>query len=436
MIDLRVGDCREVLRTLEPESVHAVITDPPYGIGFMGREWDTFSPAAVQHRGQQKRRKTTERTSKQYPNRMSKTSQGGGPSVSYDESASGNQRFQAWCQEWAEECLRVLKPGGHMVVFGGPRTFHRVVSGIEDAGFQIRDVLMWLCGSGFPKSRNLDGAWDGWGTAMKPGYEPILLARKPFKGSVERNMLQHGTGAIHIDVCRIGSSGSPTGASDGPSNGIFGDGLNGVRGLPVEGLGRWPANVILDEAAAEMLDAEVGERPAGGAKSGKSSHAAAFSGNLYGDAARNGVAWDGYQDIGGASRFFYTAKASSFERHVGLDDLPNQTVMDGRTVPIDNAFLRGETPRKNTHPTVKPISIMRWLVKLVCPPGSTVVDPFVGSGTTGCAVVLEPKLNLSFIGIDLEPQHIAIAERRIEYWRKSVSLDGLPMFVNLEGDAA
>lgn len=312
---------------LQPASVHAIVTDPPYGLGFMGKSWDHGVP---------------------------------GPPF------------------WVE-ALRVLKPGGHLLAFGGTRTFHRLTCAIEDAGFEIRDCLMWLYGTGFPKSRNLDGEWDGWGTALKPAWEPIIMARKPLDGTVAQNVLKHGCGGINVDGCRVGMGGGhrfPEGAGDpqAPTVACFGAGLTGQSSEAVEGLGRWPANVVLDEEAAGMLDEQSGESKSGESKSGERGR-----GGIW--AEGNGVPCGSqYGDSGGASRFFYTAKASAAER-------------DGAT-----------------HPTVKPVSLMRWLVRLVTPSGATVLDPFMGSGTTGIACHHE---GCEFLGIELSPEYVEMAERRI-----------------------
>src|SRR5262245_52167454 len=192
------GDCVEVMQTIEPESIDAVVTDPPYGIGFMGKEWDTFKP------GQEaKRIVVNKQIASDNPNLKGRTrGPASSPSaVEYDYSAKGLRQFQAWTEEWGREAFRVLKPGAYLVVCGAPRAYHRMACGLEDAGFEIRDCLAWLFGSGFPKSLNLG---EGLGTALKPAHEPIVLARKPFKGSVKANVEQHGTGALNIDACRIG----------------------------------------------------------------------------------------------------------------------------------------------------------------------------------------------------------------------------------------
>lgn len=327
------GDCLEALRELDAESVDAVATDPPYSLAFMGKAWDSHpSPAA----------------------------------------------FQAWCREWAAECLRVLKPGGRLLAFGGTRTIHRLISGVEDAGFEIRDMLTYLYGTGFPKSHNIG---NGMGTALKPGWEGITLARKPLTGTVAANVEQHGTGALNIDGCRIAPSGQ----------------------RPSFTPGRWPSNVVLDPEAAAMLDASVAPstsrigRPRGAA-----------SGDGWGMTATGAE----YADTGGPSRYFYCAKASRREREAGVGG-------QGRNVHPPSGDDRcwdipgsRSQPRHNVHPCVKPVALMRWLVRLVTPPGGLVLDPFAGSGSTGIACLLE---GMEFVGIEREAEYVEIARERIAH---------------------
>ena len=437
---LHHGDNREVLRSMPSDSVDSIVCDPPYELGFMGKKWDSTG-------------------------------------IAYDVTL------------WAE-CLRVLKPGGHLLAFGGSRTYHRLTVAIEDAGFEIRDCIMWLYGSGFPKSLAVDKAidrqrhdraqvyqvtawireardnaglsngdidkafgfntvarhwtdvpphgkqpsvptldqippllalfgmtlddvpddirtliwtlngrkgqpgeawfqrevvgetrrgaqqvstgkygawgdgitpttpatalakqWQGWGTALKPAHEPIVVARKPLQGTVADNVTTWGVGGINVDGCRV-----------------EGD------------VGRWPANVILDEEAAQMLD----------------------------------------EQSGGASRFFYVAKASKAEREAGLEGMPlvreSDRIRDDG-VGGDNPRNRTNNPRINHHPTVKPIALMRYLVRLVTPRGGVVLDPFMGSGTTGCAAMLEA---MSFVGIELNQEYVEIARKRIEFHEYTV----------------
>ena len=389
---ISTGDCTEVMAAMPEASIDAIVTDPPYGLGFMGREWDALPPGLP----------------------------------------------------WARACLRVLKPGGHLLAFGGTRTSHRLVCAIEDAGFEIRDTIAWMYGSGFPKSLDVSKAidkaagaererirgvrsgvvastyardawsrefkdsvlssdpitvdaqrWQGWGTALKPAHEPIVVARKPLIGTVAANVLAHGTGALNVDGCRIEGVPDAWGPreSSGRSGGIMGE--KRPRFTRPPGAGRWPANVVLDEAAAELLDEQTGELHSQDPATRKSRSKVTGVTEM-----GTGVSVE-YADSGGASRFFYCAKADSAERHAGLG---------GAGVSL---FSTGDEPAANDHPTVKPISLMRWLVRLVTPPHGLVLDPFAGSGTTGCACVLE---GLSFKGIEREEAYVAICNARLTYW--------------------
>lgn len=388
------GDCLEVVAGMESESVDAIVTDPPYGLGFMGKEWDALPPGLP----------------------------------------------------WAEQCLRVLRPGGHLVAFGGSRTIHRLVCAVEDAGFEIRDMLSWCFGSGFPKSHNLSGEWEGFGTALKPAWEGITLARKPFKGTVAGNVLEHGTGALNIDGCRVGTEGGTRKGSfpNQPSVSAYGDGLNGACEITPLDKGRWPANLILDEIAGAVLDGQSGEQKAGVAVRRNKGIVASSNVRYSGDdpTATEDV---GYGDTGGASRFFYSAKTSRAERNAGLDGFeeqrrstqygamgkrrcnvcgtksaapgaggrwPNCEHDDWQWAKQEETGIKGGNA-KNHHPTVKPIDLMRWLVRLVTPPGGIVLDPFTGSGSTGIAAHLE---GMEFIGIEREAEYLAIAEARIAWW--------------------
>lgn len=363
------------------------------------------------------------------------------------------------------ECLRVLKPGAYLLAFGGSRTYHRLACAIEDAGFEIRDQIQWLYGSGFPKSldvskaidaaagaarevvgvtdsRGRDGAnrqtvestsqgygfkqkggliettpssvdakqWEGWGTALKPAHEPLVLARKPLIGTVAENVLQHGTGGLNISACRVGDNGGCAGAGEGPTNGIFGDGLNGSFAQPVEGLGRWPANVIhdgSDEVLAGFPASEsVGHHPS--TRNGLSM----WSGEGGGLNGNSGP--ESWTDLGSTARFFYCAKATQEDRNEGLEDLPHRVADDVHKRPrteLDDPRRHGVTPRQNFHPTVKPTELMRYLCRLITPPGGLVLDPFCGSGSTGKAAMLE---GLRFIGIELNADYCELAQRRIE----------------------
>ena len=331
------GDCIEVMRTLPAGSVDSIVTDPPYGLGFMGKKWDNLPPG----------------------------------------------------KEWAEECLRVLKPGGHMLAFGGTRTWHRLAVAIEDAGFEMRDSIAWLYGSGFPKHR----------ATLKPAFEPVVMARKPFKGSLTTNEAIYGTGALNIDGCLIETSAEDAVAmerANTPGSGRFkaqraevGAMGRSNPGKPLDTTqGRWPANVILDAGMAEVLDGQSGISAPKAARMGRKG-GMNDNGTLRGagSGSRNPAdyigTWPG-DEGGGASRFFYVAKAPKRER----------PVVDGVA-----------------HPTVKPLSLMRYLVKLVTPTGGTVLEPFAGSGATVEACILE---NFNCIAIEREAEYLPLIQTRIE----------------------
>lgn len=413
---LHLGDCLEVLRGLPDGSVDAVVTDPPYGINFMGKAWDG---AAIEEAAQRERasgrampprltgspdnanRSLVPRSGSAFANRA-------GEAGAYDFSPRGNRAFQAWVEAWAAECLRVLKPGGHLLSFGGTRTYHRLTCGIEDAGFEIRDQLAWLFGQGFPKSHNLDG---GLGTALKPAHEPIAVARKPLAGTVAANVAAHGTGALNIDACRI--EGAKAGGSGGAPLKFGGDNARPFHETAAPrdfdtSLGRWPANVLLDETAAAVLDEQTGE-----SVSRIGQPRAGVSGDGWGMTATGAE----YADRGGASRFFYCAKVGRAERNAGLDGFKARPLNWSSGEQSPGTFQGEGTDRsaRNHHPTVKPIDLMRWLIRLVTPPGGLVLDPFLGSGSTGCAAALEAR---AFIGIEREPDYMAIAAARIAFWQE------------------
>lgn len=403
------GDLFDVLPTLAEASIDACVTDPPYGIGFMGKEWDTFAPSEGEKRIVPNRQKDSDNPNLKGRSRGPASS----PSaVEYDYTVKGLREFQAWTEAWAREAFRVLKPGAYIVVCGAPRSYHRMACGLEDAGFVIRDKFAWLFGQGFPKSLNLG---DGKGTALKPGHEPIALAWKPFRGTITACHEQHGTAALNLDACRIEGVKPETTRGAGGQNGRYGP--IGAQGRIVDdGLGRWPANVLLDEEAAAMLDAQVGDRPTGkgaGASWGKS-EGVNEGWRRPSHAGYEATPEAGYGDCGGPSRFYYVAKPSREERDFGTHHLPARQRDESRkegNVGGDNPRNRGLQPRGNFHPTVKPVELMRWLVKLVTPVGGTVLDPFTGSGTTGmaCAYELRP-----FIGIEREADYVQIAEARIK----------------------
>lgn len=374
------GECLDVLQSIRTDSIDGGVLDPPYGIRFMREPWDCFSQTLAQARVTANRAIDSDN-----PNLRGRTR---GPasspsSVQYDYSRAGLLRFQAWVTTWATEVLRVLKPGAHLVVCGAPRSAHRMVCGLEDAGFEIRDSFAWLFGQGMPKSHNFR---EGLGTGLKPGHEPITLARKPFKGTVRACVAQWGTGALNIRAAELSADGNTTKANRARGHRrrpqhysmgtAYGPTLTSDRG-------RWPANVLLDAVAAELLDLQAGDLLSGANQTQRSveKFQRIFQ-RFQGQATcvrRRGA------DQGGASRFYYVAKPSRAERDFGLDSL-------------------------NLHPTVKPVALMRWLIRLMVPPGGVVLDAFLGSGTSGMAALLEDRM---FLGIERERPYLAQADRRI-----------------------
>jgi len=326
MHELHHGNCLDILRTMPDASVYAVVTDPPYGLSFMGKRWDYDVPSV-----------------------------------------------EIW-----EQCLRVLKPGGYLLAFAGTRTQHRMAVRIEDAGFEIRDMIAWMYGSGFPKSHNLQDDRQGWGTALKPAMEPITMARKPFKATVAQNVQEWGTGAINIDGCRIPCDDGFEKAWDKPvstnisaKGGTFiSEGIQHQVDLSeYKPSGRWPANVMHD-GSAEIL-----------------------------------------QGMGEAARFFYTPKACKDDRDDGCEMMDaKQYSHDGREKRLENAYQRNDSKAHNFHPTVKPTDLMRYLCRMVTPAGGIVLDPFTGSGSTGRGAVLE---GFRFIGCEMDADYIEIAKARI-----------------------
>ncbi len=403
------GDCIEKLKELPDNSVDSVVTDPPYGIGFMGKEWDNFKPETINAGMNKEKRKKSEIASTRISNIAG----------TYDLSKTGMTGFQKWCTEWAIECLRVLKPGGHILVCGGTRTYHRMACAIEDAGFEIRDMVEWVYGSGFPKSLNIGKKvkeYEGWGTALKPAHEPIVLARKPLsEKTVAQNVLKHGTGGINIDGCRVATNELT------PRNNKIGDnGWKNSSGGYIEPspLGRFPANLIHDgseEVVSKFPDTKSGKM---GAKNTR--HTDGSPNGIYGKFDVNHPLGETYGDSGSAARFFYCAKASKSERNKGCEGLETKQTTGGGGMNNTEDDVCGKygsikAPAKNNHPTVKPISLMRYLCRLVTPKGGTVLDPFMGSGSTGVAAKIE---GFDFIGIDKEAEYIKIAEARIKAWKK------------------
>jgi DNA modification methylase len=409
------GDNRQILPTLAENSVDAIVTDPPYELGFMGKSWDASG-------------------------------------VAFDPAT------------W-REALRVLKPGGHLIAFSGSRTYHRMAVAIEDAGFEIRDQIMWIYGSGFPKSHNVSKGidksigfegevigrgsswnrpdseegdvarmnispgeydikelseaakqWDGWGTALKPAHEPMVLARKPFIGTIAKNVLIHGTGGLNIDGTRVGSETVVTTNGKGFA-GSFEGGENDNGGATHQG--RWPANVIHD--GSDEVVALFPDKAGGGHWSKtKVTGYGEFGGGkseYFGQGEKDG--------FGSAARFFYCAKASKRDRNEGLDGfIEKQTVGGGgltadfredgslETASAGGKYGSIKAKQTNHHPTVKPTDLMRYLCRLITPPNGTVLDPFMGSGSTGKAAMYE---GFRFFGIEMTDEYLPIAKARIEF---------------------
>jgi site-specific DNA-methyltransferase (adenine-specific) len=414
------GNNLEILPTLADNSVDSIVCDPPYELGFMGKSWDSSG-------------------------------------IAYS--------VELW-----QECLRVLKPGGHLLAFGGTRTWHRLAVAIEDAGFEIRDNIAWLYGSGFPKSHNISKAidkaagaertiigrnpnsrenatkdntlyesgtvgktdfiteattdeakaWDGWGTALKPAHEPIVVARKAVEGTVANNVLTYGVGALNIDGTRVGTEvmgGQTVVSSLGRRTNEGGKHSDFVANISQ---GRWPANIILDEFTAELLDQQSGISKSKPSQKKDTTHAE----EIYGKGLGN---WSGssHNDAGGASRFFYVAKANKRDRNEGLDELPIQRP-DLRTATGMGTFEeKGVQPQRNFHPTVKPTALMQYLIRLVTPSNGVVLDPFAGSGSTGKAAILENK---RFIGIELTADYLPIIEGRLQHAVETMNTQGDDLF--------
>lgn len=365
------GDCMEVLESLE--NIDSCVADPPYGLSFMGKQWDYDVP-----------------------------------------------KKELW-----ERVFASMKQGAHLLSFFGSRTYHRGVIPIEDAGFDIRDQLMWLYGSGFPKSHNIGKAvegnseWEGWGTALKPAHEPIVMARKPFKGSVAENVLEHGTGGINIDGCRVGTDDKLSIGSNKRDNANVNFGMKDNREEQKQHeQGRFPANVIHD-GSEEVLEIFPQTGKSSGGRSYQNTNQM-YSG---GWADEKGNKTDpSFGDEGTAARYFYCAKASKDDRDEGLDGFVEKMMgMSGGAQSHGEGYSPSKTgediglnrviARKNTHPTVKPTELMRYLCRLVTPKGGVVLDPFMGSGSTGKGALLE---GFKFIGIEVEREYFDIACARLE----------------------
>lgn len=382
--DLRLGDCIEQMALMPDNSVDSIVTDPPYELGFMGKKWDSTG-------------------------------------IAYN--------VEVW-----QQALRVLKPGGHLIAFSGSRTYHRMVVAIEDAGFEIRDQIMWIYGSGFPKSLNVSKAidntagaerevvainkfanrrpntipgevmktglktnhnitapstsevkyWDGWGTALKPAHEPMVLARKPLIGTVADNVLTHGTGALNIDGSRIEADN---------------ENFDKLKGRPIQKLA-----TRRDGETDEQYNQRVLESPAQQEALDKLKTLGRWPANVI----HNGIEAEW-------ARFFYCPKASKRDRNEGLDELEEKQRDDSRKEGNpggDNPRNRGLTQVKNHHPTVKPTELMRYLIKLITQPDGIVLDPFMGSGSTGKAAMLD---GFRFIGIEQDADYLNIAKHRIKH---------------------
>lgn len=376
-IELIEGDCRAVLRELPNASIDSVVTDPPYALVSISKRFGKEGSAPAQF----------------------------GRDGAYRRASAGFMG-KAWDTGdvahdpvfWAD-VLRVLKPGGHVLAFGGTRTYHRLACAIEDGGFEIRDQIGWVYGSGFPKSHNQHGDWEGWGTALKPAWEPIVMARRPLIGTVAANLSEHGTGALNIDGCRVDSDGDIRRIDTGEIARAAGVRVDADGDIRLDSKGRWPANLMHD-GSDEVLAAFP------------TTTSGTFSGhrnkpkikNTFGEFALADEKGH-VGDSGSAARFFYCAKASRADRNDGLQD-PGPQFQHGVTLrQIENTPTIG-----NTHPTVKPTELMRYLCRLVTPPGGTVLDPFMGSGSTGRGAVLE---GFDFIGIEMDAGYFDIADARI-----------------------
>lgn len=321
--------------------------------------------------------------------------------------------------------LRALKPGGHLLAFGGTRTFHRLTCAIEDAGFEIRDCLSWLYGQGFPKSHNLAGAFKGYGTALKPAWEPVILAMKPTRGTFAENALAQGVAGLNVDGGRLGGTWKPHLATGLASEKFFTKGEARVIEKSPHDQGRWPANVLLDEEAAAMLDEQSGEL---GRSSGTEVPGEAHPNGIYGARDKQGRGQIGHGDSGGASRFFYTAKASRAEREAGLDGFDARASRAYRTGNVHSQH-GGRVPDKiarNAHPTVKPLDLCRYLATLLLPPRRDtprrLLVPFCGSGSEMIGGLLAGWDEV--VGIEKEAEYVEIAEARI---RAETAQIGLPL---------
>jgi len=371
------GDNRQVLKTIADNTIDAIVTDPPYGIDFLGKDWDANTGAL----------------------------------------------------ETYQECLRVLKPGGYMLAFSAARTYHHLAVTVETAGFEIRDQIMWIYGSGFPKSQDIgrqidksagkgqmiktgktkvsggprdditgafprsdelihipetDAAkqWSGWGTCLKPAHEPIVLARKPIKLSIAKNAQQWGTGALNIDATRI------------PTEDVM--------------ISSQKSDFVYENFSPENRINKDGTRDGSNNEPWQQHNQGRFPSNVLGD-------------IPDYQKYFYCPKVSRRERHIGFDEIPyNGNSEVGGMYGANQAITRNNVEDKgNNHPTVKPIELMKYLIKLITPPGGVVLDPFNGSGSTGCAAV---ELGHDYIGCELDPAYVEITNKRILAWTKEENI--------------
>ncbi|CAE6900534.1 DNA-methyltransferase [Paraburkholderia domus] len=390
---LHLGDCIEVMRGMADNSVDSIVTDPPYHLTQVSRGHH----AANANPGT--------------PHARARIGDKGFMGKSWDGGDIAH-RVEMW-----SECLRVLKPGGHLLAFSATRTYHRMTCAIEDAGFEIRDMVPWHYASGFPKSRNLDGEWNGWGTALKPATEPICMARKPLIGTIAENVAAYGTGAINIDGCRVHADDAQGGEyvvkRFAPGASVVADG-NWKQDVEFRGemkVGRWPANVVHDgspevleqfpDAPGQMADARTDGAAQGNAVFGALAYVR--------KRPEHRVETDK-----SAARFFYCAKASRIDRNegVGGNDVP---AVEAEATMRDRETANWPARNGNHHPTVKPTELMRYLVRLVTPPGGKVLDPFMGSGSTGKGCMLE---GFDFVGIDMTAEYVAIADARISFTLK------------------
>jgi site-specific DNA-methyltransferase (adenine-specific) len=382
-----LGDCRDVLRGLPDNSVDSIVTDPPYELNFMSKKWDNTG-------------------------------------IAYDVTV------------WLE-CLRVLKPGGHVLAFGGSRTYHRLGVAIEDAGFEIRDTIAWISSKTFPKSLNVEKAMDkagmdgsvasGWGTGLKQVVEPVVLARKPLDGTVADNFQVWGVGGLNIDATRIDNlseaekNWTPQRQhADNPMK--IGGAKPGDEIAMYKPGGRWPANVILDEVSAGLLDEQTADFKGATSRTHRPNRSPFTTGT------EEPVSHQVYADSGGASRFFYVAKASRRDRNEGLEELEairhaDRAKDDG--VGGKNPRNRTNQAKQNFHPTVKPTQLMRYLIKLVTPEGGVVLDPFTGSGSTGKAALLD---GYQFIGAELTEEYLPIIEGRLRWASEQVEGEDVTLF--------